>query len=153
LSYGTTCVPVGLGLTTPITTQSVVSESYAAWNDPASADAWSAFWTVLLPTPAPLSTVGTVNAGGASFTMTPVGTNCSAPITVDLDTTSGQATLIYQVNRNSAGVITVTPATDISQFVAGTTLVKVYGVPVAASGNGVLKAYVLFYFTGTAPTQ
>lgn len=153
LSYGTTCVPAGFTTAITPTAQPVVGLSYANWNDPAAADAWSALWTVLLPTPAPLSTVGTVNAGGASFTMTPVGTNCSTPITVDLDTTSGQATLIYQVNRNSAGVITVTQATDISQFVAGTTLVKVYGVPVAASGNGLLKAYVLFYFTGTAPTQ
>jgi hypothetical protein len=86
---------------------------------------------------------------------------------VDLDTTTGQATLAYLVSRNSAGVITITSAGDLSVpanltaldnvlSTAGT-LVKVYGVPVVASGNGTIKAYVLLYFpTGTGvvlPTQ
>jgi hypothetical protein len=42
---------------------------------------------------------------------------------------------------------------DASLSTAGT-LVKAYGVPVASSGNGTLKAYVLFYFvpgTGVVP--
>jgi hypothetical protein len=116
-------------------------------------------WTVLLPAPAPLSTVGTVSGNGASFTMTPVGTGCSGTtVNVDLDTTQGQATLAYAVSK-SGNVITVTPVGDISQTgvlatldntLATGTFVKVYGVPEV---NGNLKAYVLFYFTGTAPTQ
>jgi hypothetical protein len=166
LSYGPSCVPAGFTAAITPTAQPVVGVSYANWNDSlATANTWSAFWTVLLPTPAPLSTVGT--ASGASFTMTPVNstgtTGCSTPVTVDLDTTSGQATLVYQVNRSSSGVITVTSLGDISQTsvlgsldtaLATGTPVKVYGVPVAASGNGLLKAYVLFYFTGNVlPNQ
>jgi hypothetical protein len=156
LSYGPSCIPVGLGLTTPIATQPVVGVSYANWNDPANPSNWSAQWTVLLPTPAPLSTVGVVNAGGGSFTMTPVGTGGCTPVTVDLDTTALQATLAYQVNRNSAGVITITPVADLSTLsgvLTSGTPVKLYGVPVTASGNGTIKAYVHFYFTGTAPAQ
>ena len=164
VSYGTSCTATALGaaLSTP---QRVVGESYATWDDPANSnpDAWSAQWAVLLPTPAPLSTVGTVNAGGASFTMTPLPVASCTPVTVDLDTTALQATLAYQVSRSSAGVITITSAGDLSvpanltaldNALTTGTLVKVYGVPVASSGNGVIKAYVLFYFpTGNGDVQ
>ena len=88
------------------------------------------------------------------------------PVTVQLDTTSLQATLAYQVSRSSAGVITITSAGDLSvpanltaldNALTTGTLVKVYGVPVASSGNGMFKAYVLFYYPSgngvVLPTQ
>ena len=160
VSYGNSCVPAGFAATNFVATQPIVGETYATWNDAADLnDAWSAQWVILLPTPASLSTVGTIIPSG-SFTMTPVGTNCSTPVTVDLDTAQAQATLAYQVNRSSSGVVTVT-STTLSALLGGTsagfqsgTPVKVYGVPVAgASGNGTIQAYVLLYFTGTVPTQ
>jgi hypothetical protein len=77
-------------------------------------------------------------------------------VTVNLSTTMGSATLVYQVDRTN-GVVTVsavditTPAgqaTITSGLIAGTP-VKVYGIPQA---NATLKAYVVIYFTGTMPT-
>jgi len=56
--------------------------------------------------------------------------------------------------------VTVTPM-DITQAntlttvvnkLGRNTLVKVYGVP-SSSPSGILNAYVLFYFTGTQPSQ
>ena len=166
VNYGNTCVPAGFTSANFATTQPVVGQTYATWNDPADPNnAWSAQWVVLLPTPAPLSTVSSVN--GASFMMTPLpAANCTTPVTVDLDVTPGQATLAYLVSRNSAGIVTITsPAGDISvpanlatldaSLSTAGTLVKVYGVPVAgASGNGTIKAYVLLYFVpGTGVVQ
>lgn len=143
-------------------TQTVAGESYATWDDPVAAYAWAAKWAVLLPAPAPLSKVTTAasNNNGFTFGMTPIATPLFTgtfnQVTVDLSSQSQQATLVYQVNLNN-GAITITPLditqptnlnTLISQLSTGT-LVKVYGVP----GNGNLNAYVLFYFTGTAPAQ
>ena len=74
---------------------------------------------------------------------------------VNLSTVSGSGTLVYQVDRTN-GVVTVsavditTPAgqtTIATNLVAGTP-VKVYGIP---QSNGTIKAYVVIYFTGTAP--
>ncbi len=131
--------------------------SYATWNDPADANSWSALWSVLEPTPMPLATVSGnwVNtAGGGSFAISVAGG--ANPVTVNASSVSGSATLFYQVDRTN-GIVTVTPQ-DItstaglnavsSNLVSGT-LVKVYGVPQA---DGSIKAYVVFYFTGTAPT-
>jgi hypothetical protein len=77
-------------------------------------------------------------------------------VTVNLSTTMGSATLVYQVDRTN-GVVTVS-AVDITTtdgqnaitkgLIAGTP-VKVYGIPQA---NATLKAYVVIYFTGTMPT-
>jgi hypothetical protein len=76
---------------------------------------------------------------------------------VDLSTTSGSATLVYQVDRQG-GAITVTPQ-DISNAsvlntVAGNLVVnvpvKVFGVP---QMDGSIKAYALFYFTHTVSTK
>lgn len=169
VSYGTNCIPAGFSAALPAT-QPVVGESYATWNDPANPnDAWSAQWAVLLPTPAPLATVTTVpTPGGSSFGIMPINsagtTGCASSIIVDLDTTPLQATLAYLVSRNGTGFITITSAGDLSvqtnlnaldtALSAPGTLVKVYGVPVASTGNGTLKAYVLFYFpTGTGVVQ
>ncbi len=126
--------------------------SNVIWNDPANAMGWSARWTVLVPTPIPLGTVATGLANNA-FTMTVAGG--ANPATVDVSTTSGSATLVYQVDRTN-GVVTVSPV-DITTSAGLTTLtnglstgatVKVFGVPQA---DGTLKAYVLTYYTGDKP--
>jgi hypothetical protein len=80
-------------------------------------------------------------------------------IPVDLSTTPGSGTLVYQVDRTSVGgVSTVTvSAVDITTSAGQQTIttnlvqgtpVKVYGIPQA---NQTIKAYVLIYFTGTLP--
>jgi hypothetical protein len=74
---------------------------------------------------------------------------------VNLSTTSGSGTLVYQVDRTS-GIVTVS-AVDITTSAGQTTIanglvtgtpVKVYGIPQA---NATIKAYVVIYFTGMAP--
>ncbi len=126
--------------------------SNAIWNDPANATGWSARWTILVPTPLPLGTVATGLANNA-FTMTVAGGANAA--SVDVSTTSGSATLVYQVDRTN-GVVTVSPI-DITTAAGLTSLtdglvngasVKVYAVPQA---DGTLKAYVLTYYTGDKP--
>lgn len=136
-------------------TQDVAGLSYATWNDPAGPSNWSALWTIILPTPAPLALVTTPASPistGATFAMTVGG----ASVPVNLSNQSGGATLVYQVDFTN-GVFTVT-AQDITQpsvltsvmgHLVSPTPVKVFGVP--QSGN--LKAYVVLYFTGTAPTS
>lgn len=136
----------------------VWGESYAVWNDPASPNGWAADFTVLVPQPAPLGAVATpwaASASGGSFGLEVAGgTNT---VTVDLSSVSGSATLVYQVDRTNT-VVTVSPedltsasglAAVAAHLVTGTP-VKVYGVPRA---DGSLEAYVLLYFTGTAPTK
>ena len=80
------------------------------------------------------------------------------PATVDVSTTSGAATLVYQVDRSN-DIITVSPIdittsaglTSLTNGLIAGALVKVYGVPQA---DGTLKAYVLTYYTGTTlPTN
>ena len=92
---------------------------------------------------------------GNSFTMTvPNGANA---VTVDVSTTSGSATLVYQVDRSN-GVVTVSPVdvttTDgIDALTSNLTTgarVKLYGVPQA---DGTLKAYVFVFFTGDTPSS
>ena len=136
--------------------------SFARWNDSASTGAWAADWTVLMPVPAPLGAIATPFASATnSFTFTvplPAGaaaaTPPTVPVTVDLTTTAGSATLVYQVDRQ-ANVITVTPQ-EISDPATLATVtanlvvkvpVKVFGVPQV---DGSIKAYALFYYTNTA---
>ena len=126
--------------------------SYATWNDPGAPNAWSARWTVLLPTPVPLGTVSTgwasTSTGGTIAMTVPGGVN---PVTVDLSSVSGSATLVYQIDTSN-GIVTVSPqdltgsglATVSAALIAGTP-VKVFGVP---QPGGTIKAYVLFYLTG-----
>jgi uncharacterized protein DUF4382 len=128
--------------------------SAARWGDPANPSGWAAPWTILLPTPLPRGIVATGLANN-SFTMTLSGG--TTPGTVDIDTTSGSATLVYQVD-NSNGSVSVSPI-DISSasglstltnaLVAGTA-VKVFGTP---QSDGTFRAYVLIYFTGTQPSE
>jgi hypothetical protein len=127
--------------------------TYATWNDPIQANAWAAPWTVLIPTTVPLGTAATSYSNGA-FTMSETGGVTAVP--VDLSTTSGSGTLVYQVDRTN-GIVTVS-AVDITTSAGQTTItnnliagtpVKVFGIPQA---NATLKAYVVIYFTGTLPT-
>jgi hypothetical protein len=140
--------------------------SNSIWDDPAATDAWAARWTILMPVAAPLGAISSAyNTSTNSFTYTaplatavPAGSPAQTPVTVDLTTTSGSATLVYQVDHQPGKVVTVTPQ-DISnsttlQTVAGNltanTPVKVYGVP---QSDGSIKAYVLFYYTGVTSTK
>jgi hypothetical protein len=125
--------------------------SAARWADMANPTGWSLSDAVLMPTPVPLGTVSTAFAGN-SFAMSVAGGTSAA--VVDVSTTAGSATLAYQVDRSN-GVITVSPidittSSGLAAITSGLSmgaLVKVYGVPQAGS----LKAYVIVYYTGTAP--
>jgi hypothetical protein len=130
--------------------------SYVLWGDPANTMGWSAAKSILEPTPLPVGTVASAPVGitnAQSFTITAInGTN---PVTVNASTVSGSATLVYQVDM-SGGVVTVSPiditsSAGLSSFTTGMatgTKVRVSGVPQA---DGTVKAYVITYFTGTAP--
>lgn len=131
-------------------------ESFATWGDPANATGWAAPWTVLIPTPVPLGTAVTGYVNGTpngTFTLTVPGATL-AP-TVDLSTTSGSGTLVYQVDRT--GPVVTISAVDITTQAGQATItanllastpVKVYGVPQA---DGSIKAYVVTYFKGINP--
>ena len=124
--------------------------SRAVWGDPANSAGWSVPWTILLPTPIPLGTVATAYAGNA-FTMSVAGG--TMPVTVAVSSTSGSATLVYQVDRTN-NIVTISPVdittsagiTTLTNGLTAGALVKVYGVP---QSNGTLQAYVLTYYTGT----
>jgi hypothetical protein len=128
--------------------------SFSTWSDPANQGGWAAYASILIPSRLPL---GNVEAGliGNAFTMTIPGG--ATPVTVDVSTTMGSATLVYQVDRTN-GVVTVSPvdittSTGLGDLTAGLAQgapVKVYGIPQA---NSTLKAYALAYFTGTMPTN
>ena len=127
-------------------------ESFAVWNDPIQANAWAVPWTVLIPTTVPLGTAATSYSNGV-FTLSETGGVTTVP--VDLSTTSGSGTLVYQVDRTD-GIVTVS-AVDITTSAGQTTItnnltagtpVKVFGIPQA---NATIKAYVVIYFTGTLP--
>ena len=129
-------------------------ESYARWNDPILSNAWAVPWTVLLPTTVPLGTAATSYSNG-TFTMSETGGTTAVP--VDLSTTSGSGTLVYQVDRTN-GIVTVS-AVDITTTAGQTTItnnliagtpVKVFGIPQA---NATIKAYVVFYYTGSMPAM
>ncbi|HUO61281.1 MAG TPA: DUF4382 domain-containing protein [Candidatus Acidoferrales bacterium] len=128
--------------------------SNALWGDPSDTSGWSANWTILTPVPLPRGNVSsawaTVSNGGTFGLSVPGG---AQSVTVDLSTVTGSATLVYQVDRTN-GIITITPkdltnATDlqaVQQALVVGTPVKAFGVPAV---NGSVKAYVLFYYTGT----
>jgi hypothetical protein len=126
--------------------------SYALWNDLAHPNGWAAAASILLPSRLPIGTVATGLVGNA-FTMNVAGG--SMPGTIEVSTTSGAATLVYQIDRTN-GVVTVS-AIDITTSAGLAALtnglaagapVDVYGVPQA---NSSIKAYVLAYFTGELP--
>ena len=129
--------------------------SAAVWADPANPTGWAVPWTILEPTPLPLGTVTTAYANN-SFGMSVLGG--SMPATVEVSTTSGQATLVYQVDR-TGGVVSISREdittsaglTAMTNGLANGAIVKVFGVP---TSSGTLQAYVLMYYTGsTMPTE
>ncbi len=135
-----------------------VGASDAIWADSANPNGWSARWAVLLPVPTPLASVTaqwvtTVNTGSFS-----VGIPNGTSVVVDANLAVGSATLVYQVDRQANGIITISPQdlttpaglNNVASHLLGGTPVKVFGVPQI---NGSIKAYVFFYFTGTAPAS
>jgi hypothetical protein len=133
-------------------------ETYARWNDPILANAWAVPMVVLMPTTVPLGTASTSYSNGTpdgTFSLSETGGTTAVP--VDLSTVSGSGTLVYQVDRTN-GIVTISAvdittsagqATVTQNLVAGTP-VKVFGVPQA---NATIKAYVVFYYTGTMPVM
>jgi Domain of unknown function (DUF4382) len=126
-------------------------ETYAKWNAQNTPAAWNAPSAVLTPTTIPMASAATsYNNGGFTVSVTG-GTNA---VTVNMNTTSGSAALVYQVDWSN-GVLTISPV-DITTTAGQNTLstnlvtgtpVKVYGIPQA---NGTINGYVLTYFTGFA---
>jgi hypothetical protein len=130
--------------------------SYALWSAAAPVG-WQVPMAVLEPTPLPLGAVVTGLSAGSSFTMSVTGG--ATPATVDVDTTAGSATLVYQVDRSN-GVVSISPVdvstqqglmTFTNNLIAGTPL-KVWSIPQPAPTSA-LKAYVIIYFTGMAPAS
>jgi hypothetical protein len=129
-----------------------LGETYAIWNDPAATNAWAAPSAVLMPTNVPVGTAATAYSNG-SFTLLALGGTNAVP--VDLSTTSGSATLVYQIDI-TGGVITISPVdittsngqNTLSTNLVANTPVKVFGVP---QPDGSIKAYVVFYYTGATP--
>lgn len=128
----------------------------AVWADPSNPSGWSAPMAVLLPVPLPLASVSQPLASSA-FQVT-TGGSSPATYTTDISAMAGQATLVYQVDRNN-DVVTISPV-DITTTQGMTTLtnaltvgtpVKVYAVPGTAVNT--VQAYVLLYFTGTDPAD
>ncbi|MGB2634935.1 MAG: DUF4382 domain-containing protein [Candidatus Acidiferrum sp.] len=126
-------------------------ETYAKWNAQNTPAAWNAPSAVLTPTTIPMATAATSYNNGSFTVSVAGGTNA---VTVNLNTTSGSATLVYQVDWSN-GVLTISPV-DITTTAGQNTLstnlvtgtpVKVYGIPQA---NGTINGYVLTYFTGFA---
>jgi Domain of unknown function (DUF4382) len=131
--------------------------SAADWGDGGTVNIsnWYLRDAVLLPAPVPLGTVTIAYTGGPTFAMTALGGAQAA--TVDVSTTTGSATLVYQMNR-AIGAVTLTPVDittpgglmDLEEALTVGAPVKVYGIPQA---DGTLAAYVLVYYTGMMPAS
>ena len=130
-----------------------VGVSDALWADSANPNGWSVPFAVLLPVPAPLCnvTAAWVTTGSTgTFNMSISG---GTAVVVNAAIAAGSATLVYQVDRQANGIITVSPQdlttstglNNVASHLVGGTPVKVFGVP---QPNGSMKAYVIFYFTG-----
>jgi hypothetical protein len=131
--------------------------SYTVWNDPAAPNAWSTNASIVMPSLLPLGSSATPLTAGNTFTMNVPGGSVAA--TVDVSTTSGSATLVYQVDRTN-GIVTVSQedVTTAAGLQALTTALQSAGTPVRVYGvpqtDGSVRAYVLTYFTGTTmPTM
>jgi hypothetical protein len=126
--------------------------SYSIWNDPANPSGWAAAASILLPSKLPMGTVATGLVGN-TFTMNVSGG--STPGAVEVGTTAGSGTLVYQIDRTN-GIVTVSPVdittsaglTALTNGLAAGAPVGVYGIP---QSNSSIKAYVLSYFTGEMP--
>jgi hypothetical protein len=133
--------------------------NFAIWNDPANAGGWAVAASILTPSLLPLGSVqsGLIGGTGGEYTFTMNVTGGTMAGTIDVSAVSGAATLVYQVDRSggivSISAVDITTSTGLATLMNGLAMnapVKVYGVPQA---GGTLKAYVLAYFTGIAPTE
>lgn len=139
----------------------VYGVTHAVWGSTgASTSGWLSPSVVLMPLPLPKGTVASPlvassNTGISTFGLSVAGGGSTVPVSVNSN--SGSATLVYQVDRSN-GIVTVSPL-DITQAANLTTLtnaltngsrVEVSGIPQGNNTNG-LTAYVLKYFTGTQP--
>jgi hypothetical protein len=149
LSFGTTAGDIP-----------VVGVSYNVWADPADMSGWAATSSILLPVPVPFAAVSTILSGSGnaySFAITAMNTTLygTQPVTVDVSTVSGSATLVYQVDRLN-GIVTVSPidittSAGLSALMNGLAMGAQVRVSGLAQSDGTLKAYVVTYYTGTAP--
>jgi hypothetical protein len=132
--------------------------SGSLWNDPANPNNWAAANAVLEMSKVPLGTVSAPwanSASGGSFSMSVPGGQTS--VMVDASSVSGSATLVYQVDRTN-GVVTISPQDlttpagllNVANSLVSGAPVKVFGIPQADGG---IKAYVIFYYTGTKSTS
>jgi hypothetical protein len=133
--------------------------SFTVWGDMANPNGWAVAATVLTPSLLPLGEVATglVMPSGSTtgtFTMSvPGGANAAV---IDVNSTSGGATLVYQLDRTN-GILTISPIdittsgglTSLTNGLAAGAPVAVYGVP---QSDGTLQAYVLTYYTGMMPS-
>jgi hypothetical protein len=130
--------------------------TFGQWSGGTGMTGWSAAATVLVPAPIPTATVSTGLAGaGGAYTFAATAAGGTQPVTIDVDGSSGEATLVYQVDY-SGGVVTISPvditsssglATLTNGLMTGTKT-RVAGIP---QSDGTLKAYVIVYFTNTTP--
>ena len=129
-------------------------ESGAVWST--TSNGWAVPYTILIPGPLPLGSALTGwSSSTNSFTMVaPPNANANPAVTIDASAVSGSATLVYEVNRSSTALLTITPVdlttpagqnTMTTDLVTGA-LVKVAGVPEPTSGH--LKAYIILFYTG-----
>lgn len=129
---------------------------HANWGDPlgtgAPATGWYAPWVIIEPAPIPMATVtGAYSSTSNNFVVTAYGgTN---PVTVDVATTSGSATLVYQLSRNNdrvqltpLDITTSAGQTALASALVSGTKVKISAVP---QPDGTLKAYAIAFFTGS----
>lgn len=131
--------------------------SGSVWGDPNNLTGWSADYAILEPTGIPIGAVSVpwvTNSTGGSFSMTvPGGVNSVA---VEASSANNAATLFYQVDR-TGGIVTISPVDITTQSglaaiaanLVNGTKVKVFGIP---QSDGTIKAYIVFYYTGTMPT-
>jgi hypothetical protein len=138
-----------------------VGVSYNVWEDPVNMSGWAAASSILLPVPVPFAEVSTPLSGsGNAYSFAIKAINAALygtqPVTVDVNTTSGSTTLVYQVDRSN-GIVTVSPV-DITTPAGLATLMSglANGAQVRVAGlaqsGGTLQAYVITYYTGTAPS-
>jgi hypothetical protein len=132
--------------------------SYARWGDPANATGWSAAASVLIPVPIPIASVATaLTAAGNGYAFTATATGGAQPVTIDVSNSGGEATLVYQVDYGN-GVVTISPVditttSGLSTLTDGLAVGAKVKIAAIAQSDGTLKAYVLTYFTNTAPAD
>jgi hypothetical protein len=139
-----------------------VGVSYNVWDDPANMGGWAAAASILLPVPVPLAVVSTPLSGSGnaySFAITASDTQLygTQPVTVEVSTISGSATLVYQVDRSN-GIVTVsaidiTTASGLAALMSGLANGAQVRVSGLAQSQGTLKAYIVTYYAGTAPAS